>query len=209
MGRRTYPCPASVNAHPGDTAIKHHLAVLRLEHFIITNDSLTNSTVEPFHDTLVDVIWKRTAIDRKVEASRKLAFVLNDRKDHRNELIACLLEQGSEFLLAREFYLKAGRVASEAFAFAQAAIHFSNAYRLGEAVNVNTQQSIQELADSLADAGQSARAAETYLEAANLGDAGASFDLRRQAATCGGNCSFPTIIAAIPSCRHENTCRIS
>ena len=172
-----------VTARGGDASTKHHLAMLRREHFVITNDSQSQCTIEPFHDAIVEVIRQRTGPERKSDASRKLAFALKSHQDPRFDLVAGLFEQACDLSSARDFYLRAGSAASEAFAFDQAVKNFANAYRLGALTNTNTQESVVELADALGDAGQSARAGETYLEAAHRGDTKNSFNLKRNAAT--------------------------
>lgn len=166
-----------------DLSIKAHIAVLRSQYFILTNDSSSDeSSIEPFHDKIVEVIWPRVEENFKRRVSRKLAGVLDEKQDQRFDLIARLFEEADDPSRARQFFLRAGRQSRDAYAFNQAAKHFERAHQLGELNAENTSHSICELADALAEAGESARSAEMYLLASRLCDSERSFEYKKNAA---------------------------
>jgi eukaryotic-like serine/threonine-protein kinase len=178
-----------VEAREPDADIYRHIVALRSEKFLLVNGSFNNDTsIEPFHDKIVESIGGRMDVDRRIRCSRMLGSVLAAHEDSRFDLIGRLFEEAKDLSRARSFYLKAGRHASSAYAFKQAVKNFEHAYQLGKSTNENSSLSIADFADALADAGESARSAEMYLEASLLCKSDESLSLKHQAATQLGIC---------------------
>lgn len=161
---------------------------LRHRHFLkgvgAEDDALTDSApVEAYHDRIRETVARRLSEEKLAERSRRLAEALEAetvKSDAR--LLARLHLRGGDRFRAGEYYMQAGHEAQSSLAFARAASCFRDALEALRPSGMAEAGLRQSLADSLANAGRTAEAAEEYSRAAQCADSDKAAELRCRAA---------------------------
>jgi len=178
------PLPFTVAQEAADPAARENVIdILRIAHLIRTRESETREEIETYHDRIREAVVAAIS-EKELEAChRRLALALETSGHVDPEWLAIHWKGAKDFARAAEHAAAAARQASESLAFDRAARLYQLALELSTSPDPATRRSLQtSLADSLANAGRGAEAAESYLSAARGAPTGESLELQRLAA---------------------------
>jgi tetratricopeptide (TPR) repeat protein len=139
-------------------------------------------TIELYHDRLRETLASQLSPTKVTQIHKRLAHAIEMRGiDDPEALFEHYLGAG-ERVRAASHAAVAARKAASALAFDRAAGFYRRALELAPARGADLVDLKRGLAESLANAGRPAEAAEAYLEVAELSSAAPSLDFRRRAA---------------------------
>ena len=152
---------------------------LRAAQFIRTGNG---HTLELYHDRIRETLATQLSPTKVTQIHKRLAHAIEGRGiDDPEALFEHYLGAG-ERVRAASHAAVAARKAASALAFDRAAGFYRRALELAPARGAELVDLKRGLAESLANAGRPAEAAEAYLEVAQLSSAAHSLDFRRRAA---------------------------
>ncbi|HEY5949569.1 MAG TPA: protein kinase, partial [Kofleriaceae bacterium] len=160
-----------------------HIAALTRESLVRVHGPRPSDPIEPFHDRIREAVFAHQPAERQRELHHALARALEAAGAPPAQLLA-RFEAAGDGEHAAQFLVPAAEAARAAFAFGRAAELFRRALDAPDLTSDRRSWLLVQLAESLANDGRTAEAAERYLEAAALEppDSDRQLDLLRRAA---------------------------
>jgi eukaryotic-like serine/threonine-protein kinase len=160
-----------------------HVAALARESLVHVHGSRPGDAIEPFHDRIREAVLANQPALRQRELQHALARALELIGAPAAQLLT-RFEAAGDFERAAHYLVAAAEAARAAFAFGRAAELFRRALDTPDLANDRRSWLLVQLAESLANDGRTAEAAERFLEASALEDPDSDrqLDLLRRAA---------------------------
>ncbi|HEY5922207.1 MAG TPA: protein kinase [Kofleriaceae bacterium] len=180
------PIPRSiaiVMARVGTSDAEAHIAALTRESLVRVHGPRPGDAIEPFHDRIREAVFVHQPLERQRELQRQLARALEETGASPAQLLT-RFEAAGDAERTAHYLVAAAEAARGAFAFGRAAELFRRALEATDLATDRRAWLLVQLAESLANDGRTADAAECYLEAAALEqpDSDRQLDLLRRAA---------------------------
>jgi len=160
-----------------------HIAVLARDHLVRVHGARPQDAIEPFHDRIREAVAEHQPRDREQELHRAIALALEAAGAPPAQLVASF-DAAGDHARASQYVIAAAEAARAVFAFGRAAELFRRALEAPELEVTLRLWLLVQLAETLANDGKTAEAAERFLEGARLEAPGSEreLDLLRRAA---------------------------
>ena len=162
--------------------LAHAVSLLRATHLVRTQGARVTDAIEPFHDRVREAVVARLDADARRACHARIAAALELAKGSDPEVLATHWAGANEPGRAARYALVAAEQAAHALAFERAARLFELALALLPGTDPRHRGVREQLGNALANAGDCARAATAYEDAAKTAGPVEALDLRRRAA---------------------------